>query len=330
MDLDDKESSEMQSIGDSQLLKALSSKTDDISSGLIGSFSLSDGKSSKAAFDLLGTYSDFTIEFRPEGVQIIAVLIDKQTGMADNYLYMVFTADKLVQYKFCPHNIRNRSNQSSASISVASNIFNSILKKNKSNTNITIEYFNNKQKLDINVINSGTMMSYQVDFTVVDQATCPIPGRITSTSLTPNFKLTTELFAAAMSNVSSKYGGVSYDFNMEVYNDGFRACTEAPGVSGVPHGKCSGNFLPFPLKNAFSKKMSKIHRISPRSTISITAIDGNLFKISLPISSYGFMYNFQYPKVTNQIVPKNSPQGLIQNNNLLIKPNLNLSTPMKF
>ena len=66
MELDDNNSNDLSNIEDSQLIRNLPSKNDAISSGLIASFSFSDGKSTKALFDYMTMYSKFTIDFQKQ------------------------------------------------------------------------------------------------------------------------------------------------------------------------------------------------------------------------------------------------------------------------
>lgn len=295
MELDDNNSNDLSNIEDSQLIRNLPSKNDAISSGLIASFSFSDGKSTKALFDYMTMYSKFTIDFHVRGIQFTGILLDEKNNSLDNASYMIFKSEQLVEYIFCPENM-DRINQDSICLQLSSYSINNCLKQNKATTVFRFEYNINNPKISISVSNGATQMLYYLDFEIVETKMCPVQGNIVKSSITPNFKLTSELFSSTNKNISVKYNNILYDFNVSIYSEGFYIATEAPGVGGIPYGKNQGEAITFALKNCIAKRFAKLCKISPRSTVSLFAIDDNVFKISLAICGYGEMIIFQYPK----------------------------------
>lgn len=303
MELDDN-NSDMLNIEDSQLIRNLPSKNDAISSGLIASFSFSDGKSTKALFDYMTIYSKFTIDFHVRGIQFTGILNDEKNNCLDTASYMIFKSEQLVEYIFCPENM-NRSDQESVCLQIASYDINNCLKQNKATTVFRFEYNINNPRIAISVSNGPIQMPYFINFEIVESKICPVEGNIVKSSIGPNFKLTSELFSCANKIMAMKYNNILYDFNISIYSEGFHISTEAPGVGGMSYGKNDGNPISFPLKNCIAKRLAKLCKISPRSTVSLCAIDENVFKISFSICGYGEMVIFQFPK-------QRGFQGLVQ------------------
>lgn len=317
MDLDERDS-ELQSIGDAQLLKYLPTKTDAEASGLVASFSTCDGKFTKALFDYISANPEFVFEFHHQGVIIRSILTDNETGQYDTISYMIFNGKKQLEYTFCPRNIPGRNGTEKTTeeeficIKVNSSSVLSYVKKNKATTLVRFEFNINNPRMNIQVINGGIISPFFLEYKIVPKLPLPIPGQITNPSTESNFTMTTELFSTAMVNMSSKYSGVLYDFGISVFNNGIYIWTDAPGVGGISHGKQSGTPISFQLKNSVAKRLAKLCKISPRSPVTITALDSSIFKLcsnigSCEITIYQFpkcggqYINGSYPGVTNAI-----------------------------
>lgn len=301
MDLDEQEV-QAQSAGDANLMKILPSENDALSTGLVALFTLNDGKSIKALFDFMTAYPEFTIEFHPEGLQIQETLIDSKTGQIDMASYMIFKGKDLVKYIFCPQNLPTGTSQDSVSIKVSAQTFYTYVKKNKATTVINVEYNIRNPKLSVSVTNGSTTTPFYLDFRVVPKAICQIPPRLLDPNIKTECRFTSELLSANMAIVSSKHMNILYDFNIAIFKEGFYVCSDASGVGGISCGKTEGSSYRFALKNAVGKRLTKLCKISPRSTVSFIALDSSLFKITCPTGSYGVMFIFQYPKMESQIL----------------------------
>lgn len=293
MDLEEREI-HSQSIGDANLLNCLPNKSDMIKSGLIASISFCDGKSTKAVFDYMLAYPDFTIEFHPQGVIFKEILMYK-SGCIDTASYVIFKGDKQLEYNFCPQNIPGDGDKSHICIKVNSATISSYVKKNKATTLVRFELNVNSSRIIVNVINGGVIIPYYLEYKVVPMATFPIPSKLADPNTPANLRITSELFSAAMVNVGMKYNNVLYDFNINIFNDGIYVRTDAPGVGGIPHGKVDGSSINFQVKNNVAKRLAKICKISPRTPVTITAIDENVFKIWSNVGSYAEIIIYQYP-----------------------------------
>lgn len=308
MDLDDRDS-EMQSIGDAQLLKYLPSKTDAEASGLVASFSTCDGKFTKALFDYISVNPEFVFEFHSQGVIVRSILTDNETGQHDTISYMVFKGKKQLEYTFCPQNIPG-DNKNSICLKVSSSSVLSYVKKNKATTLVRFEFNANNPRMNVQVINGGITSPFFLEYKIVPEISFPISGKIVDPELQSNFPMTTELFSASMVNMSAKYSGVSYDFGIAVFNDGVYIWTEAPGVGGIPYGKQSGTPISFSLKNSVAKRLAKLCKICPRSPVTITAVDSSVFKICSGIGTCEIII-YQFPKNGGQFL--NNSQNISTN-----------------
>ncbi len=301
MDLDEQEV-QMQSAGDANLMKILPSENDALSSGLVALFTLNDGKSVKSLFDFMTSYPEFTIEFHPEGLQIQETLIDSKTGQIDMSSYMIFKGKDLVKYIFCPQNLPSGFSQDSISIKVSSQTFYTYVKKNKTTTVINVEYNIKNPKLLVSVTNGSTTTPFYLDFKIVPKSICQIPPKLIDPNIRTDCKFTSELLSANMAIVSSKHMNILYDFSISIFKEGFYVCSDASGVGGIHCGKTEGSSFRFSLKNAVGKRLTKLCKISPRSTVSFFALDSSVFKITCPTGSYGVMFIFQYPKMDSQVL----------------------------
>lgn len=301
-DFDADDDHEIKNVSDTQLMRIIPSKSDAVSSGIISSFSLSNGKMIKSIFSYMTIYQDFNITFYPQGFQLDQILLN-DAGTIDTVSYTIFKTDTLVEYTFCPQNAYSSDKPiESITINVSSKEFNACIKKAKAQTSIRVELNRNNPKLIVNVINGATTKPYYIDYKVINAVPCPVNGEITKTTSHVNFKTLIEIFSAEMASQSTKYNGVFYDFNIAVYNEGIYVWSDTPGVGGVPYGKVEGVYHSFQLKTECAKRWSGLFRMSPNSTLSISALDSNVLKISMPVGSYGNHIIFQYPKMNNAML----------------------------
>lgn len=283
-----------QAIGDAQLMNNLPKKNELIKSGLIGSITFCDGKSIKSLFDFMTTYTDFIMEFHPQGLIIKQCLMHKP-NVYDTVSYMVFKGNKQCDYNFYPENIPGEGTKDYICVKVNSATVFGYVKKNKATTSIIFQLKNNSPTMMVNVINGITTLPYFLPYTLVPMITYNIPGTITDPNIIPNMKPTSELFSSAMINMGVKHENVLYDFKLNIYKEGISFSTNAPGVGSIPYGNIDGSFNKFSLKNQVSKRLAKLCKISQRTPVGITCLDNTLFKISINVGSYSEMVIYQFP-----------------------------------
>lgn len=301
-DFDADENQEIKNVSDSQLMRIIPSKSDALSSGVISSFSLSNGKMIKATFAYMTIYQDFNFTFYPQGFQMDQILLN-DTGSIDTASYTIFKSDMLVEYTYCPQNgYASDKIPESITINVNAKDFFACIKKAKAQTSIRVELNRNNPKLIVNVINGASSKPYYIDYKLTQQVPCPVNGDIIKQNIPVNFKTLIEVFCSEMACQSTKYNGVFYDFNIAVYNEGIYVWSDATGVGGVPYGKVEGSYHSFSLKTECAKRWSGLFRMSDKSTLSVTALDNNVIKLSMPIGSFGNHFIFQYPKMTNAML----------------------------
>lgn len=317
MNLDGDEIDEIKSSGDSQLVRMVPSRSDAVSSGIFASFSLSGGKSIKALFNYLTEYDKFTFDFYQQGFQIDGVKLNTN-GTIDTLSYMIYKADRLIEYIFCPQNVPGYENNKSISVRVSSKNFYSFLKKTRASTSIRVELNKTVGKLILYVINGGTCKPFYLDYEWCHSTPCPISGEIINPSLPPNHKTLIEVFCAEMSSQSTKYGEILYDFNIAIYSEGIFVWSDAPGPGGTAYGKTQGEYIQFQLSVECAKRWQTLFRISINATLSLYAINNEVLKLCMPISSAGEMYIFQYPKLTNPMMSSLTTQrGNMMNSNII-------------
>lgn len=321
MDLEERESAENQSLGDTKLINLISLKDDAVSAGLTLAIGLGDGKCTKAIFDMLGAFPVIIIEAFSYGFQIMGISSNKETKANDMIMYMTFKKEKIAEYFFHPKNIRTNDGKVANSLTfcLATSQINSALKKGKATTIMRFEWNNNQPKICLSITNGASTIPYYLDTNFIASYPCPLPSSIVNPKLEPNFKMTAELFSAAMSTASLKYDNHAYDFTFTIHANGITVHTKAPGVGKLPYGNTTDPGIEFLLENSSSKHLCKVHKITPRGTILITALDRTLFKITLPIGSCGDGFIFQFPKPANLMIPNQSApqlqyiQGVQQN-----------------
>lgn len=311
-DFDGEDPSEILGAGDTQLMKIITQKSDAGNSGIIASFVLSNGKSIKSLFLYLTKYTDINFNFFKQGLQIDGISYN-ELNTIDSTTYMTLKGNKLTEYNFIPSNIFGDSTLDAVAISVNSKEFFSFLKKCRAKTSIRLELNRNNPKLILYVINDGITKVFFIDYKQTNITTCPISGSIVDPNTPDNYKTLVEVFSNEMAGQHTKYGGIFYDFNIAVYNEGIYVWSDANGVGGTPYGKVDGTYLHFQLKNSCAKHWLTLFRITPSSTLSITALDSNVLKLSMPIGSYGDMYEFQFPKITNAMIAWASQRNTIPN-----------------
>lgn len=301
MDLDGEDLTEIKSAGDTQLMKIIPSKSDALSSGIIASFSMCGGKAIKALFNYLTEYQKFNFDFYKQGFQIDGIKM-YENNTIDTLSYVIYKADKLLEYIFCPQNIPGCETRETISIKVSSKEIFSYLKKTKAQTSIRIELNRHTPKLILYVINGGTSKPFYIDYEFCMSTPCPISGDILKPDLVANYKTLIEVFSSEMASQSTKYGGTLYDFNLAVYREGIYVWSNAPGVGGVQYGKVEDTYLRFQLPVESAKRWSTLFKISPNATLSIFALDENIIKFYMPVTTSGEMYVFQFPKATNPML----------------------------
>lgn len=301
-DFDAEDSLEIKNVGDTQLMRIIPSKSDAQSSGVISSFSLSNGKMIKAIFAYMTIYQDFNITFYSQGFQLDQILLN-DTGNIETASYTIFKSDMLVEYTFCPQNAYTSDKiPDSITINVNAKEFYAAIKKAKAQTSIRVELNRNNSKLILHVINGASSKPYYIDYRVIQAVPCPVNGEITKHNIHVNFKTLIEVFCSEMASQSTKHNGVFYDFNIAVYSEGIYVWSDASGVGGVPYGKVEGLYHSFSLKSECAKRWSGLFRMSVNSTLSISALDSNVIKLSMPVGSFGNHFIFQYPKMTSSML----------------------------
>lgn len=310
MDNDDRESVENQSAGDAHLIRMIVPADDAAATGRIVSFSFGDGKCTGALFQFLSTFSNIFIEFFPHGFQIMGMLINKTSKSYDMISYMTFKKDKIFEYSFFPQNIRSNSDRSinSLTVKLVTTQITSGFKKAKGSTVLRFELKNDNPKFEMFVINGASVIPHFLDYEIIQSIPCPIHSSIVDQKTEPNHKLTSELLASIINTAGAKYNNVAYDYRISIYKGGITMQTNAPSMGIVPFGEISGEPLVFNLEHSTTKYLNKLHKITPRGTILITAVDNSIFKISMPIGSCGDGFIFQYPKATNYMIPYGQQQ----------------------
>jgi hypothetical protein len=312
MDLEERESAENQSAGDTKLINLISLKDDAVSTGLALAIGLGDGKCSKAIFDMFSVFPIIIVEAFLHGFQIMGILQNKETKSNDTIAYMTFKKEKIAEYFFFPKNIRTADGKPATSLTfcLSTSQINSALKKGKATTIMRFEWNVNQPKICLSITNGASTIPYYLDTQFIASFPCPLPSNIVNPKLEPNFKMTAELFSAAMSTASLKYDNHAYDFTFTIHTNGITVHTKAPGVGKLSYGNTSDPGIEFLLENSASKLLCKVHKITPRGTVLVTSLDKNVFKITLPIASCGDGFIFQFPKPVNLILPNQSAPQL--------------------
>lgn len=322
MNIDGEELNESVSVADAKLINLISLKDDAASSGLTLAIGLSDGKLSKAMFDSFSSFPGIIIEAFSYGFQIIGVLHDKETKAIDTTVYNTFKKGKFAEYFFFPGNVKNADGTIPTSLSfyIPTAQINTALKKSKATTIMRFEWNINNPSMILYIINGPSTIPYVLDSKYILPYVCPLPSDLSNPLLEPNFGMTVELFSTAMSTVSVKFNNHEYDFVLTIHPNGISIQTKAPGVGKLSYGNTSEPGIEFLNSNATAKYFSKIHKITPRGTVLITALDKNMYKVTLPVGSCADGYIFKYPKpvsfvVQNQSIPQLQYGQINQQNN---------------
>jgi hypothetical protein len=321
MNIDERDSAENQSSGDTKLISLISIQDEKVSSGLTLVIGLGDGKCTKSLFDFLSAFPSIIIEAFPHGFQIIGILKNKDGQGTDMVAYMTFKSNKIAEYFFFPKNYNKYTGKecTSLKIELTTSQINNALKKGKATTIMRFELIINDNinstKMNLSITNGLATIPYILETRFVEEEIPLLMSpQLANLNIEPNFKMTAELLSSAMGTAALKYGNHAYDFTITIYNSGISIYTKAPDVGGIKYGKTNDQGFEFLLDNSTSKHLCKIHKITPRGTILITALDNTSFKLTMPIGSCGDGYIFKFPKLSNNIIPYQTMQTLQYSN----------------
>lgn len=314
MDSDDRDT-EYQSVGDAHMIKMIPQEDTAIAMGTILSISLSDGKVLKSVFDFMKICPEIHLQCSEEGFSFIGVYKNKQDNVTedqkDMVFYLTFLKNKIPEYFFCPANLNVEmpDGKDILTFKLSMNQITNMLKKTKmkATTCLRFELSGKTGVFDMFIIDTGCSIPYKLTFQIDRVIKNLVPDEITNPKISPSYKFSIELFYKLINAAASKSDNVAYDFRVAIHKGGIAAQTDAPGVGPIFYGTMRENPIIFNLSHDSTKYFSIIHKITPRSTINVTALDDKIFKISFPISSCGEGYIFQYPKKGFSMVNYSQP-----------------------
>lgn len=294
MDLDDTQINEVVVAEDNLLKQTLQSGKSAASSGVIASITYGDGKAIKSMYEFISAYKEITIEWFEQGIQIKEAIMEG--GIARDMSYLVFDASKQLEYNFCPENIPKEfpsKENVCMRISVA-NIIGTI-RDNKTATSVRFLYSAYyPQFLQVTTI-TGALSSNSVVpiIKLTEPSPYHISGDICSSKIQPIYKCIVESFCVNMAKLNKKIGNVSYDFVITLYTDG-GICIQslAPSSISYTHGELSGTNYKFRLEHKFAKRLAKLSKITPRTTLFFYALDNRILRLSQSISTIGMQAFF--------------------------------------
>lgn len=307
MDADDRDA-EYQSVGDAHMIKLIPQEDMSVANGTIMSISLNDGKVIQNIFTLMKICTYIHLQCTEEGFSFIGLYTNKQSKMQktmseqrkDMVFYLTFKKDRIPEYFFCPNNLNidMPGGKKTLTFVLSMNQITTMLKKTKIKATTSLRFdLNGKTGAFAMYIVDGISvipytLTWHLDYPIKDV----IPEKITNPKLTPNYKISVELFYKMINAAASKSDNVAYDFRIAIHKGGVAAQTDAPGVGAIPYGTMGENPDVFNLFHDSTKYFGLLHKITPRSTILLTSVDNTIFKVTFPIGSAGEGFIFQFPK----------------------------------
>lgn len=302
MDLDDVQIHEVVVAEDNLLKQTLQSEKSATSSGVIASITFGDGKAIKSMFEFMSAYKEITIEFFPKGIQIKEANLDG--GIARDMSYMVFDASKQLEYNFCSVNI-HKEFPSKEHVCLRISVVDIIgsIRDNKTATSVRLLYsIQNLNFLQVTTI-TGSLTSNSI--VRVSKITEPSPYHINGSicNSEPIYRCIVESFCANMAKLNKKIGNVSYDFEITLYtNGGICIKSLAPSSISYTNGDLTGSEYKFIMEHKFAKRLAKLSKITPRTTLFFYALDNKILRLSQSISTIGMQaFFFQQPERLQQI-----------------------------
>lgn len=307
MDSDDREPIENQSIGDALMTKMIPQEDAAVVNGTVLSISLGDGKVSQNLISFMKNCTNIYLQCSEDGFQFIGTLANKnskneRTSDKDNSMvfYLNFKKDKIAEYFFCPSNLdfEITGGKKTLTFILSMNQITNLLKKTKMKATTILRFdLNGRTKtFAMYIINGVSVIPYTLNVGISETIKDIIPVQIADLKITPNYKFSVELFYTMINAAAAKSDNVAYDFRLAIYKGGVAIKTDAPGIGPIPYGKTSENPFIFDLPHESTKYFGLIHKITPRATLLLTAVDDTVFKVSFPIGSCGEGFIFQFPK----------------------------------
>lgn len=338
MDSDDRDA-ENQSVGDAHMIKLIPQEDTSVANGTVLSISLSDGKVMQNLFAFMKICTFIYLQCTEEGFSFIGTYTNKQSKGKENtseqrpdmVFYLTFTKDRIPEYFFFPNNmgVDMAGGKKTLTFVLSMNQISTMLKKTKIKATTIFRFdLNGKTNMFAMYIVDGISiipytLSFQMSYPIKDI----VPEKITDHKLPTNYRFSVELLYKMINAAASKSDNVAYDFKIAIHKGGVAAKTDAPCVGAIPYGTMRENPHVFTLSHESTKYFGQIHKITPRGTVRLTAIDDTVFKVVFPIGSFGEAFIFQFPKQESNTIIEyqqaqisntstwNQPSQLVYNSN---------------
>jgi hypothetical protein len=320
------------------MIKMIPQEDTAVANGTVLSISLSDGKVTQNLFSFMKICTNIFLQCTEEGFQFIGILVNKQSKMQeamsdqrrDMVFYLNFKKDKVPEYFFCPNNLNIEvpGGKNSLTFMLSMSQITTLLKKTKMKATTILRFDLNGRTntFAMYIVNGVSVIPYTLQVQLSETVKDVVPAHISDMKLSPNYKFSVELFYTMIIAAAAKSDNVPYDFRIAIHKGGVAIQSDAPGIGAIPYGTMRDNPHVFNLSHDATKYFGLIHKITPRATVLLTAVDETVFKVSFPIGSCGEGFIFQFPKHNATVMNYQQPAPQISWNNQSQITNANWST----
>ncbi len=298
--------------GEAIMLGNLPSKSGAISSGIIASICLCDGKSTKPLFNYISSHKNVTLTFSAEGLEIIETMVDPNTKAISYVDVIRFKASKQLSYCYCPQNIDGDGDKTSISLTLETQSLLDSVSNNKVGSSVIFEYNKNrKTDLSVTVTHNGRPTTSFKSVVISRANVNPINGSLIvdrkEGGVDFGFGIVSDILSSNMATNSKKHKNTLYGSVLEIFKNGLRIHSKIPKVEPFETGQLTGESISFELTNAITSRLAKLVKISPKTPVFIEA-NNEMFKINMAACAYAEITTYKFPDVKNTI--STTPQGV--------------------
>lgn len=291
--------------GEATMLGNLPSKSGAISSGIIASICLCDGKSTKPLINYISSHKNVTLTFSADGLEIIETMVDSNTKSISYVDVIRFKASKQLSYCYCPQNIDGDGDKTSISLTLPTESLLDSVSNNKVGSSLILEYNKNKRSdLSVTVIHNGRPSTSFKSVVISRPNTNPITGNLAldrkEGGVDFGFGIISDTFSSTMLTNSKKHKNTLYGSVLEVFKNGLRIHSKIPKVEPYECGQLTGDSISFELTNATTARLAKLVKISPKTPVFIEA-NSEMFRIDMAACAYAEITTYKFPDVKNNV-----------------------------